>query len=70
MRWPEKAILETRDRMMGELKSQVTKLRTDAARCERLCAGTYNPTLSAQLLTYASEFRHRAAQLERISRAA
>jgi hypothetical protein len=55
---------------MDELKSQVKKLRTDAARCERLCAGTYNPTLSAQLLTYAREFRRRAAQLERVSRAA
>ena len=55
---------------MNELRRQVTRLRTDAARCERLCAGIYNPTLSAQLLTYASEFRHWAAQLERVCRAA
>ncbi|QJU57805.1 hypothetical protein HL653_08385 [Sphingomonas sp. AP4-R1] len=50
---------------MDEWQTQASKLRTDAARCERLCAGVYNPVLSAQLLTYASEYRHRAAQLER-----
>lgn len=50
---------------MDEHQTQAMKLRTDAARCERLCAGIYNPTLSAQLLTFASEYRHRAAQLER-----
>jgi hypothetical protein len=55
---------------MDDLKNQVVRLRTDAARCERLCAGSYNPMLSAQLLTYASEYRHRAAQLERLARAA
>ncbi len=55
---------------MEDLKRQVIRLRTDAARCERLCAGTYNPMLSAQLLGYASEFRHRAAVLERLAQAA
>lgn len=55
---------------MDDLKRRASQLRIDAARCERLCAGTYNPTLSAQLLTYASEYRHRAAQLERLALAA
>jgi hypothetical protein len=55
---------------MDDMKRRATQLRTDAARCERLCAGIYNPTLSAQLLTYASEYRHRAAHLDRLAHAA
>ncbi|UAK23977.1 hypothetical protein [Sphingomonas nostoxanthinifaciens] len=43
---------------------QIQTLRREAARCERLCAGSYDPALWTQLLSLAREYRSRAAAME------